>query len=110
MNAQASTHPHPRLCIILMPKASLTLSRWHSMMSYFVNDDGSFSDFDELLDQRPFRALIQTSTRLRVAMSVCITEPLQEKQVLLSSLLPAYHTHMWNQYRQATPHDDRSQF
>ena len=36
----------------------------------------------------------------------CITEPFQEEQVLLSSLLPAYHTHTRDPYSQAISRDD----
>ena len=36
----------------------------------------------------------------------CITEPFQEEQVLLSSLLPAYHTHTRDPYSQAISYDD----
>jgi hypothetical protein len=44
------------------------------------------------------------------SLAGCITEPLQEEQVLLSSLLPAYHTHMQDPYNQATLHDDGSHY
>jgi hypothetical protein len=46
--------------------------------------------FEEQLDQRPFSALIQ-HTRTFASLLVCITKPLLEEQVLLSSLLLAYH-------------------
>ncbi len=48
------------------------------------------------------------SSALHVACQAVVTKPFKEEQVLLSSLLLAYHTHTQDPYSQATLCDDGS--
>ena len=107
MYSAASTHPLSRLCIIIAQLTSLSLSVLRSMSySSFLID----FIFNRLSMSSQINAYFGVDPNMHAFASLadCITEPILEEQVLLSSLLPAYHTHTQDLYSQATLCDDGS--